>query len=503
MEPKRGPCPCAPASLPAAELCPHQVSTLPDALLFATSQLTARPAAAPARLERRHPARANVIPPVSLPSTRWFHSRPLPPTSSLPPPSQAPTHLERLCAETVLSLNDAMCDFYNRPTAEGGCGHGAEKQAVCPAWEPAGPAACADQNEQCKEWAAAGECRRNAGFMEGTCPVACGACPTAATGAIPAWTRGLALAAGAPAPPLSPAPPIRLFFSDPEAAAAAHAEHYASHPHALAGEAHAAAAARARTRQAAGGEAAGGAVGSTADAGAAAGAGGSAAAAFGSVAEEALRRAGEAAVRGSKAAKGAAPSLDDGAATASARVATARRGAHGRGGRAPSIAPRDGSSGHPGLDDGDLSGLGQPADGGGGSALEAGGESSDLAEAHRLRALAARLEERVRRRHGRADGAPATAPQLVDRRLRDLLEKERTAGGGRGSGGARGQGGTAPAFSRDAAGAAGGGEPAAEDPLSTVRGVFGLVWAAMLALCAYLVYARFRKRKAKPWEAAL
>ena len=30
-----------------------------------------------------------------------------------------------------------------------------------------------------------------------------------------------------------------------------------------------------------------------------------------------------------------------------------------------------------------------------------------------------------------------------------------------------------------------------------VRGVFGLVWAAMLALCAYVVYSRFCKRKVK------
>jgi len=31
-------------------------------------------------------------------------------------------HIERLCAETVLELNDAMCDYYNRPVGEGGCG---------------------------------------------------------------------------------------------------------------------------------------------------------------------------------------------------------------------------------------------------------------------------------------------------------------------------------------------------------------------------------------------
>eukprot|EP00966_Prymnesium_polylepis_P332282 7387792-Prymnesium_polylepis.1 len=45
-----------------------------------------------------------------------------------------PTYLERLCAETVLTLNDAMCDFYDRPVALGGCG---STSHTCPAWEPA------------------------------------------------------------------------------------------------------------------------------------------------------------------------------------------------------------------------------------------------------------------------------------------------------------------------------------------------------------------------------
>jgi hypothetical protein len=88
----------------------------------------------------------------------------------------------------------------------------------------------------------------------------------------------------------------------------------------------------------------------------------------------------------------------------------------------------------------------------------------------------------------------------VDRRLRELLEIERAAGGARGSASARGKGGVAPVFSH---GAAGGNSPAvAQDPLSTVRSVFGFVWAAMLAFCAYVIYARFRRRKTKPWEAA-
>ena len=33
-----------------------------------------------------------------------------------------PGHLERLCAETVLTLNDAMCDYYARDKQHGGCG---------------------------------------------------------------------------------------------------------------------------------------------------------------------------------------------------------------------------------------------------------------------------------------------------------------------------------------------------------------------------------------------
>eukprot|EP00967_Tisochrysis_lutea_P093040 scaffold134391_cov38-Tisochrysis_lutea.AAC.1 len=163
----------------------------------------------------------------------------------------APTHLERLCAETVLTINDAMCDFYNRPIEEGGCGHADSSPATCPLWEPAGAAACADQNERCTSWAASGECQKNAGFMEGTCPVSCGACPSAATEKIPAWARGLALASGSPAPPLRPSSPVGLFFSDPEAAALAHEEHYLTHPHARAGEAHASATAKARQELAA------------------------------------------------------------------------------------------------------------------------------------------------------------------------------------------------------------------------------------------------------------
>mgnify|MGYP006888861486 CR=1 FL=1 len=34
----------------------------------------------------------------------------------------------------VLTLNDAMCDYYDRPQELGGCGN--ERPARCPAWKP-------------------------------------------------------------------------------------------------------------------------------------------------------------------------------------------------------------------------------------------------------------------------------------------------------------------------------------------------------------------------------
>mmetsp|Transcript_8356 Transcript_8356/g.26117 ORF Transcript_8356/g.26117 Transcript_8356/m.26117 type:complete len:123 (-) Transcript_8356:854-1222(-) len=85
----------------------------------------------------------------------------------------------------------------------------------------AGQQSCADQNQMCLKWAASGECKANPGFMEGTCPVSCDVCPTAATDDIPAWVRGLALANGTAPPPLRPMGEIKLFYSDANQAAAA------------------------------------------------------------------------------------------------------------------------------------------------------------------------------------------------------------------------------------------------------------------------------------------
>lgn len=115
-----------------------------------------------------------------------------------------PSHLERLCAETVLTLNDAMCDYYGRSKAEGGCGFGEIGKTVptCPAWQNPKPKACADRNTECTTWARAGECSKNAGFMLGNCPLACDACG-GSYGHVPAWQRGLAIASGGEAPPLN------------------------------------------------------------------------------------------------------------------------------------------------------------------------------------------------------------------------------------------------------------------------------------------------------------
>eukprot|EP00239_Pterosperma_sp_CCMP1384_P000293 CAMPEP_0197850248 /NCGR_PEP_ID=MMETSP1438-20131217/14758_1 /TAXON_ID=1461541 /ORGANISM="Pterosperma sp., Strain CCMP1384" /LENGTH=211 /DNA_ID=CAMNT_0043463307 /DNA_START=206 /DNA_END=838 /DNA_ORIENTATION=+ len=35
---------------------------------------------------------------------------------------------------------------------------------------------CVDVNSNCESWAAGGECERNKGFMEGSCPMVCGVC---------------------------------------------------------------------------------------------------------------------------------------------------------------------------------------------------------------------------------------------------------------------------------------------------------------------------------------
>ena len=36
---------------------------------------------------------------------------------------------------------------------------------------------CVDEQPNCESWAAAGECKKNAGFMSRACPRSCGTCP--------------------------------------------------------------------------------------------------------------------------------------------------------------------------------------------------------------------------------------------------------------------------------------------------------------------------------------
>ena len=64
-----------------------------------------------------------------------------------------------------------VCDFYDRPAALGGCG---TTNHVCPLWKPAKARTCADSLPNCGQWAKAGECTANPGFMMGSCPRACG-----------------------------------------------------------------------------------------------------------------------------------------------------------------------------------------------------------------------------------------------------------------------------------------------------------------------------------------
>ena len=131
----------------------------------------------------------------------------------------APTHMERLCAETVLTLNDAMCDYYAKPTNDGGCGLGeAAGWHTCPKWKPVDGSrgnACEDSDKaSCATWSHAGECKANPGFMLGSCPKSCGQCEKMAQQSIPAWERGLALAKGLPAPPLRQRTQEMVSYSD-------------------------------------------------------------------------------------------------------------------------------------------------------------------------------------------------------------------------------------------------------------------------------------------------
>ena len=86
-----------------------------------------------------------------------------------------PSHLERLCAETVLTLNDAMCDYYARPKSNGGCGFLERGRPVpkCPNWKVPKARMCSDHHAECPTWANSGECGKNAQYMKDNCPESC------------------------------------------------------------------------------------------------------------------------------------------------------------------------------------------------------------------------------------------------------------------------------------------------------------------------------------------
>ena len=104
----------------------------------------------------------------------------------------------------MLTINDAMCEYYNKPVELGGCG--VTTPVVCPNWKPIDAKrgrGCEDSDKAaCATWFNAGECKANPGFMLGSCPKSCGQCGKIEGQNVPAWDRGLALAKGLPAPPL-------------------------------------------------------------------------------------------------------------------------------------------------------------------------------------------------------------------------------------------------------------------------------------------------------------
>ena len=104
----------------------------------------------------------------------------------------------------MLTINDAMCEYYNKPVQLGGCG--VATPVMCPKWKPIDAKrgrGCEDSDKvACATWFNAGECKANPGFMLGSCPKSCGQCGKIEGQSVPAWDRGLALAKGLPAPPL-------------------------------------------------------------------------------------------------------------------------------------------------------------------------------------------------------------------------------------------------------------------------------------------------------------
>ena len=104
----------------------------------------------------------------------------------------------------MLTINDAMCEYYYKPVQLGGCG--VAMPVMCPKWKPIDAKrgrGCEDSDKvACATWFNAGECKANPGFMLGSCPKSCGQCGKIEGQSVPAWDRGLALAKGLPAPPL-------------------------------------------------------------------------------------------------------------------------------------------------------------------------------------------------------------------------------------------------------------------------------------------------------------
>ena len=146
-------------------------------------------------------------------------------------PPNAPKRHEKLCAETINTLNDALCDFYGAmcpPPPEGA------PPLRCPPHEQPGetcanidedceakarsggcntPAVrsnclqtcskcCGDAHPRCLGWALNGECTKNPGFMASACKLACNLCPAAGGAAALPTPRRIA---ASPPPPAAAA----------------------------------------------------------------------------------------------------------------------------------------------------------------------------------------------------------------------------------------------------------------------------------------------------------
>ena len=146
-------------------------------------------------------------------------------------PPNAPKRHEKLCAETINTLNDALCDFYGAKCPPPPVG---APPLRCPPHEQPGetcanidedceakarnggcntPAVrsnclqtcskcCGDAHPRCLGWALNGECTKNPGFMASACKLACNQCPAAGgAAALPTPKR----IAASPPPPAAAA----------------------------------------------------------------------------------------------------------------------------------------------------------------------------------------------------------------------------------------------------------------------------------------------------------